>query len=42
LQRITENAQVFDFSLSADDLKALSGKKDFVCGWDPTVGPWEG
>jgi diketogulonate reductase-like aldo/keto reductase len=41
-QRIAENAAVFDFNLSDADLKSLSGKRDFVCGWNPTISPWEG
>lgn len=41
-QRIVENTKVFDFELDANDLKQLSGKPDFICGWNPTTTPWRG
>lgn len=38
--RIEENADIFGFSLSVEDMKRLDGLNDeFVTGWDPTV--WE-
>jgi diketogulonate reductase-like aldo/keto reductase len=39
-ERIIENASVFDFSLSPEDLKILDGfNENLVTGWDPTNAP---
>jgi diketogulonate reductase-like aldo/keto reductase len=39
-ERIHENSQVFDFSISADDMQALDGlNEDLHCCWDPTNAP---
>jgi len=40
--RIVENTNVFDFNLTDEDLKSLTGKPDFISGWDPTKSSWEG
>jgi diketogulonate reductase-like aldo/keto reductase len=42
-QRIAENCDVFDFTLTEEDHKILDQKPDdFNCGWDPTITPWQG
>lgn len=39
-ERIRENADVFDFSISADDMAALdSFDEGFITSWDPTNAP---
>ncbi|CAN9158929.1 unnamed protein product [Alternaria alternata] len=35
--RIEENAQIYDFELSAEDMKSLDTGVYEVCAWDPTV-----
>ncbi|CAI8015632.1 9,11-endoperoxide prostaglandin H2 reductase [Geodia barretti] len=42
-QRIVENADVFDFQLSPEDLQSMSGLKseELVLGWNPLASPWE-
>lgn len=35
--RIEENAQVYDFELSAEDVKTLDTGAYEPCAWDPTV-----
>lgn len=34
--RIEENAAIYDFELSADDMKALDTGAYEPCAWDPT------
>jgi len=42
-ERIVDNAKIFDFALSDDDMKVLNSKpEEQVCAWNPTVSPWEG
>jgi diketogulonate reductase-like aldo/keto reductase len=39
-ERIVENADVFDFAISADDMKALdSFNRDLRTSWDPSTAP---
>ncbi|MEZ4517993.1 MAG: aldo/keto reductase [Chloroflexota bacterium] len=39
-QRIRENAEVFDFRISADDMVELDGlNENFITSWDPTNAP---
>lgn len=39
-ERIAENANVFDFSISADDMKILNGlNENLHTGWDPSTAP---
>lgn len=39
-ERIRENASVFDFSLSPEDLRRLDGlNEELYTGWDPTDVP---
>jgi diketogulonate reductase-like aldo/keto reductase len=35
--RIEENANIFDFELSADDMKSLETGEYSPCSWDPTT-----
>ena len=35
--RIEENADVYDFELGKDDMKALETTEYAPCSWDPTV-----
>ncbi|KAL7777816.1 hypothetical protein CFE70_004487 [Pyrenophora teres f. teres 0-1] len=35
--RIEENAQIYDFELTAEDMKSLDTGKYEPCAWDPTV-----
>lgn len=39
--RIEENAGIFDFELSDDEVKDLATDEYSVCSWDPTVKPLE-
>lgn len=41
-ERIIENAKVFDFALTDEDLAVLNSKPEASVAWDPTVWPWEG
>jgi diketogulonate reductase-like aldo/keto reductase len=34
--RIEENANIFDFELSEDDMKSLETGEYVPCAWDPT------
>ena len=34
--RIEENANVYDFELSAEDMKSLDTDEYAPCAWDPT------
>jgi diketogulonate reductase-like aldo/keto reductase len=39
-QRIKENASIFDFNISGEDMETLDGlNEDLVTGWDPTHAP---
>lgn len=42
-QRIIENADVYDFQLSPEDLQIMSGLKSeqLILGWDPLSSPWK-
>ncbi|XP_064597765.1 uncharacterized oxidoreductase YtbE-like [Liolophura sinensis] len=42
LDRITENAQVFDWSISVDDMNKLNSFPQWSCTWNPTTSPWQG
>lgn len=35
--RIEENADVYDFELTAADMESLSTKEYSPCAWDPTI-----
>jgi diketogulonate reductase-like aldo/keto reductase len=35
--RIEENADIFDFELSAEEMKTLDTKEYSPCAWDPTT-----
>ncbi len=35
--RIEENANVYDFELSAEDMRALETSEYSPCSWDPTT-----
>lgn len=35
--RMEENANIFDFELSADDMKSLETGEYAPCAWDPTT-----
>ena len=35
--RIEENADVYDFELSADEMKSLETGEYSPCAWDPTT-----
>ena len=35
--RIEENANVYDFKLSADDMESLTTQEYSPCAWDPTI-----
>jgi diketogulonate reductase-like aldo/keto reductase len=35
--RIEENADIYDFELTEDDMKVLDTGKYEPCSWDPTV-----
>lgn len=35
--RIEENANVYDFELSAEDMRALETSEYSPCAWDPTT-----
>jgi diketogulonate reductase-like aldo/keto reductase len=38
--RIIENASIFDFSISEEDMEFLDGlNEDLATGWDPTDAP---
>lgn len=39
--RIAENAGIFDFELTEDEVKDLTTDNYDVCSWDPTVEPLE-
>ena len=39
--RIIENANVYDFELDVEDMKALEINSYEPCAWDPTVTPLE-
>lgn len=36
-QRIEENADLYDFELSKEDIKSLETGEYEPCAWDPTV-----
>ena len=43
-ERIVENAEVFDWAITEEDMKVLEGLETFNCvgpGWDPTTSSWE-
>jgi diketogulonate reductase-like aldo/keto reductase len=40
--RIDENAQIFDFSLTDEDLALLMSKPEEIPTFNPTADPWEG
>eukprot|EP00914_Ancora_sagittata_P018134 GHVO01035775.1.p1 GENE.GHVO01035775.1~~GHVO01035775.1.p1 ORF type:complete len:285 (-),score=42.06 GHVO01035775.1:10-864(-) len=42
LQRIEENANVFDFSLDDEEMTAIEGLPESPCGWAPQNDPWMG
>ena len=35
--RIEENADVYDFELTAEDMEVLETKEYSPCAWDPTI-----
>ncbi|KAK3577122.1 hypothetical protein CHS0354_037450 [Potamilus streckersoni] len=41
-KRIEENAKVFDWSISEEDMKLLNSLPEKSCTWNPCVKPWEG
>jgi diketogulonate reductase-like aldo/keto reductase len=38
-ERIAENADVFDFEMSEEDIKELETEEYSPCTWDPTKEP---
>jgi len=40
VKRITENCDVFDWSLSEEDMRHLNSFSKWSCSWDPTVTEW--
>ncbi|KAK6863943.1 hypothetical protein PG995_000471 [Apiospora arundinis] len=38
--RIRENAEVYDFEISEEDMAKLETKEYAPCAWDPTTSPW--
>jgi diketogulonate reductase-like aldo/keto reductase len=41
-ERVLENAQVFDWSISDEDMQMMETLPTYGCTWDPTVSAWEG
>jgi|SRR5450432_1592501 diketogulonate reductase-like aldo/keto reductase len=39
LERIEENAEIYDFELTEEEMKSLDTGKYEPCAWDPTVSP---
>jgi len=40
VSRVSENSDVFDWSLSDGDMKMLNSCPKWSCSWDPTVSEW--